>query len=75
MALCENDPHDPFPAAISAWKAMVVALYDEPLLDPRYADAKDSDLTPATGTPPRTPVRSGRRPARTATRPCARYVG
>ncbi len=46
MALCENDPHDPFPAAISAWKAMVVALYDEPLLDPRYADAKDSDLTP-----------------------------
>ena len=31
-------------AGMAAWKAMLTALYDEPMLEERYADAQDSDL-------------------------------
>lgn len=47
MQVSDNDPGDPSPAAaIAAWDAAIVALHDEPLLDPRYEDAADSDLDP-----------------------------
>lgn len=47
-ALRNSEPDNPAPAAaIAAWKALMTALYDEQLLEPRYANAADSDLDPS----------------------------
>ena len=45
MAIVDDIGDDSDPAAaLAAWEALVVALEDEPLLEPWYADAVDSDL-------------------------------
>lgn len=45
MLIVEDEPNSSAPCAgIAAWKALITALHDEPLLEERYADAKDSDL-------------------------------
>ena len=45
MAIADDEGYDSAPAAaLAAWEALVVALEDEPLLEPWYADAVDSDL-------------------------------
>jgi len=45
MSIADDEPGDSAPAAaIAAWNAAVTALHDEPLLEPRYADALDKDL-------------------------------
>lgn len=47
MLTAENEQYSSAPmAAIAAERAVIVAYYDEFLLEPRYADADDTDLDP-----------------------------
>ncbi|NBI67512.1 hypothetical protein D1646_11965 [Pseudoflavonifractor sp. 60] len=47
MSIVDDEPNDSAPAAaLAAWDALVTALHDESLLEPRYADAADDDLDP-----------------------------